>query len=55
MTSLLKITNPVSMLFVILKSNDTRDIDKAMSDFTWSGRKPKIKLDILQLPKEQGG
>ncbi len=43
------------MLFVILKSSDIRDIKKAMSDFIWAGRKPKIKVDVLQLPKEKGG
>ncbi len=55
MAILPKIIYPVSMLFVFLKSNDIRDINKAKSDFMWAGRKPKIKLDILQLPKEGGG
>lgn len=27
---------PVSMLFVILKSSDIIDINKAMSDFIWA-------------------
>lgn len=55
MTILPKIMYPLSMLFLSLKTNDIRDINKAMSDFIWAGRKPKIKLDILQLPKERGG
>lgn len=43
------------MLFVTLKSKDIKVLNKAMSDFIWAGRKPKVKLDTLQLPKEQGG
>lgn len=31
------------------------DINKAMSDFIWASRKHKVKLETLQLPKEQGG
>lgn len=55
MTILPKITYPMSMLFLILKRNHLKDINKAISDFIWAGRKPKIKLDILQLSKQQGG
>ena len=55
MTILPKVTYPLSMLFVFLKNNHIKEINKALSDFIWAGRKPKIKLDILQLPKEQGG
>lgn len=55
MTILPKITYPISMLFLILKRDHIEEINKAMSDFVWNGRKPKIKLDVLQLPKEQGG
>lgn len=54
MTILPKITYPMSMLFLILKRNHLKDINKAISDFIWAGRKPKIKLDILQLSKQQG-
>ncbi|KAJ0009658.1 hypothetical protein NQD34_001360 [Periophthalmus magnuspinnatus] len=50
-----KILYPTSMLFVILKSEDIKVINKAMVDFIWAGRKPKLKLETLQLPKEQGG
>ena len=41
---------PVSMIVMILKLNYIRDISKAMSDFIQTGRKPKINLEILQLP-----
>ena len=55
MTILPKIIYPLSMLFISLKRNNIKDINKALSDFIWAGRKPKIKLDTLQLPKEHGG
>lgn len=55
MTILPKIIYPLSMLFISLKRNNIKDINKPLSDFIWAGRKPKIKLDTLQLPKEQGG
>uniref|UniRef100_A0A8C6UCR3 Reverse transcriptase domain-containing protein n=1 Tax=Neogobius melanostomus TaxID=47308 RepID=A0A8C6UCR3_9GOBI len=55
MVFLPKILYPTCMLFVILKSEDVKTINKAMVDFIWSGRKPQIKLETLQLPKEQGG
>lgn len=41
-----------SMLFW---TNDIKVLNKTMSDFIWAGRKSKIKLETLQLPKEQGG
>lgn len=50
-----KISYPVSMLFVFLNPNDLKDINKLISDFIWAGRKPKLKMDTLQLPKQQGG
>uniref|UniRef100_A0A3Q0T4M8 Reverse transcriptase domain-containing protein n=1 Tax=Amphilophus citrinellus TaxID=61819 RepID=A0A3Q0T4M8_AMPCI len=50
-----KIIYPLSMLFISLKRNNIKNINKALSDFISAGRKPKIKLDVLQLPKEQGG
>lgn len=50
-----KIIYPLSMLFISLKRNHIKDINKALSDFIWAERKPKIKSDILQLPKELGG
>uniref|UniRef100_A0A3B3BC45 Reverse transcriptase domain-containing protein n=1 Tax=Oryzias melastigma TaxID=30732 RepID=A0A3B3BC45_ORYME len=50
-----KIMYPLLMLFVLLDVKDIKYINKAMSDFIWAGRKPKLKLDILQLPKEMGG
>ena len=31
------------------------DINKMIIDFIWSGRKPKLKRDVLFLPKNQGG
>lgn len=55
MTILPMVTYPLSMLFLLMKNNHIKDFTKALSDFIWAGRKPKIKLDILQLPKEQGG
>lgn len=55
MTVLPKILYPTSMLFVTLKSKDIKVLNKAMSDFIWAGRKPKVKLDTLRLPKEHGG
>lgn len=30
-------------------------INAIISDFIWAGRKPKVKLEMLQLPKEGGG
>lgn len=50
-----KIPYPVSMLFVFLNPNDLKEINKLISDFIWAGRKPKLKMDTLQLPKQQGG
>lgn len=38
-----------------MKINHIKDINKALSNFMWAGRKPKIKLAILQLSKEQRG
>ena len=55
MTVLPKILYPTSMLFMNLTTSDITTINKAMSDFIWNGRKPKIKLVVLQLPKEEGG
>lgn len=43
------------MLFVLLSSNDIKVINKIISDFIWAGRKPKVKLETLQLPKARGG
>lgn len=55
MVLLPKISYPVSMLFVFLNPNDLKDINKLISDFIWAGRKPKLKMDTLQLPTQQGG
>uniref|UniRef100_A0A3P9C5G3 Reverse transcriptase domain-containing protein n=1 Tax=Maylandia zebra TaxID=106582 RepID=A0A3P9C5G3_9CICH len=55
MVILPKILYPTGMLFAILKSEDIKVINKAMVDFIWAGRKPKIKLETLQLPKDLGG
>uniref|UniRef100_A0A8C5N7I9 Reverse transcriptase domain-containing protein n=1 Tax=Gouania willdenowi TaxID=441366 RepID=A0A8C5N7I9_GOUWI len=55
MTVLPKILYPTSMLFVNLRANDIANMNKALSDFIWNGRKPKVKLAGLQLPREQGG
>uniref|UniRef100_A0A8C5HT91 Reverse transcriptase domain-containing protein n=1 Tax=Gouania willdenowi TaxID=441366 RepID=A0A8C5HT91_GOUWI len=55
MTVLPKILYPTSMLFVNLSANDIANMNKALSDFIWNGRKPKVKLAGLQLPREQGG
>ncbi len=55
MTLLPKVLYTTSMLFVNLNTNDIKIINKAISDFIWNGRKPKIKLETLQLPKNQGG
>ena len=43
------------MLFILHTSNDLKVINKTISDFIWAGRKPKLKLETLQLPKERGG
>lgn len=47
-----KITYPVSTFFKILENHIKK---KDFSKFIWAGRKPKIKIDTLQLPKKQGG
>lgn len=46
---------PVSMLFLFIDSKDLAGINKAISEFIWAGRKPKIKAEILQLPRALGG
>lgn len=55
MITLQKILYPKSMLFVLPTSNDIKIINKTISDFIWAGRKPKMKLETSQLPKECGG
>lgn len=55
MTILPKILYPISMLFVLPTSNDIKVISKTISDFIWAGRKPKLKLETLQLPKQRWG
>ena len=55
MTILPKILYTISMLFILHTSNDLKVINKTISDFIWAGRKPKLKLETLQLPKERGG
>lgn len=49
-----KMCYPVSMLFLFLKPVDLKYINKLI-DFIWAGRKPKHKMDTLQLPKQEGG
>uniref|UniRef100_A0A3P9QCK9 Reverse transcriptase domain-containing protein n=1 Tax=Poecilia reticulata TaxID=8081 RepID=A0A3P9QCK9_POERE len=46
---------PVSMLFLFIDSKDLAGINKAISEFIWAGRKPKIKTEVLQLPRALGG
>uniref|UniRef100_A0A8C5DQC3 Reverse transcriptase domain-containing protein n=1 Tax=Gouania willdenowi TaxID=441366 RepID=A0A8C5DQC3_GOUWI len=55
MNVLPKILYPTSMLFVNLGTNDIANINKALSEFIWNGRKPKVKLARFQLPRKQGG
>ena len=31
------------------------DVDKAIEDFVWKGKRPKITLETLKLNKEDGG
>lgn len=54
MTVLPNILYTTWMLFVHLNTNDIKNINKAIPDFLWNGRKSKVKLAILQIPKEQG-
>lgn len=42
------------MLFVFLNQNNLKDIDKLTSDFIWAGRRPQLKLNTLQLPRQHG-
>ncbi|KAF7645947.1 hypothetical protein LDENG_00195820, partial [Lucifuga dentata] len=48
-------------LFIsILTSEDTPNIffvkwNRMISRFIWGGRKPRVKCEMLQLPKEDGG
>lgn len=51
MTILPKILYPISMLFVLLTSNDIKVINKTISDFIWAGRKPKLKLKDITAAK----
>ncbi|CAG5927165.1 unnamed protein product, partial [Menidia menidia] len=50
-----KLIYPVSMLFLFIDPKDLAGINKAISEFIWAGRKPKIKMEVLQLPRTLGG
>uniref|UniRef100_A0A3Q2D9Y0 Reverse transcriptase domain-containing protein n=1 Tax=Cyprinodon variegatus TaxID=28743 RepID=A0A3Q2D9Y0_CYPVA len=50
-----KLIYPVSMLYLFFDSKDLARINKAISEFIWAGRKPKIKIEVLQLPRTLGG
>uniref|UniRef100_A0A3Q2PJ43 Reverse transcriptase domain-containing protein n=1 Tax=Fundulus heteroclitus TaxID=8078 RepID=A0A3Q2PJ43_FUNHE len=50
-----KLIYPVSMLFLFIEPKDLAGINKAISEFIWAGRKPKIKMEVLQLPPTSGG
>lgn len=50
-----KILYPLSMTFSNLTNADIKDLNRSMSKFIWASKRPKVKLQTLQLPTDKGG
>ncbi len=55
MNVLPRILYPMQMLPLRINNSVFSDIDKAISKFIWHGKKPRLGLKTLQLPRESGG
>lgn len=55
MTSFAKLLYPMQTLPLQIHTTDIRKINKALTDFLWQGKRPKIALQKLWLPKPEGG
>ena len=55
MNVLLRILYPMQMLPLKINNSVFSDIDKAISKFIWHGKRPRLSLKTLRLPKESGG
>ncbi|CAI5664649.1 unnamed protein product [Oreochromis niloticus] len=55
MNVLPRLLYPLQMLPITLTKKTVKEIEKDMSRFIWRGRKPRLSMKTLQLPKDKGG
>lgn len=46
---------PMQTLRLLLKHNDIKKLNSVFVKFIWAGKRPRIALSKLMLPKEEGG
>lgn len=46
---------PLQMLPLYITKKTNKDLEKAVSKFIWHGKKPRLRLKVLQLPTDMGG
>lgn len=55
MDSFARLLYPLQMLPLILHRRDLMELNKALTKFLWRSKKPRIRLERMSLPKEEGG
>lgn len=46
---------PLQMLEIFLSKKKVKEIERDISTFIWNSKKSRMRMDVLQLPKEKGG
>ena len=55
MNVLPRLLYPMQMLPLFITKKVIRDIEREFSNFIWHGKKPRLSMKVLQLPKDRGG